>query len=99
MSSSPTTPGCRPTSRTGSSLRSTAARGAPARRPDPRLIDAPAAVDEQGLAGDIARRVAREEDDHPVELVDARRPLQRGVPDDPCDLVGVLEKAVEPGGE
>src|SRR5262249_12646903 len=56
-------------------------------------IDGPSAVDEQGLTGDVARRVAGQEHDGSIEFVEPRGPAQRRVALYPCHLLWVAEKS------
>jgi hypothetical protein len=56
-------------------------------------IDGPSAVDEQVLTGDVARRVAGQEHNGSIELVEPRGPAQRRVALYPCHLLWVAEKS------
>src|SRR5262249_10412669 len=62
-------------------------------------IDGPSAVDEQVLTGDVARRVAGQEHDGSIELVEPRGPAQRRVALYPCHLLWVAEKSRLAGRE
>src|SRR5689334_18748239 len=64
-----------------------------------RLPGGPAAIDDEGVPGDVAGGVAGQEQQRAVELVGAGGASHRGVRVDPGDLVGVAQVAAGRGGK